>query len=471
MPKQPFRDIESREKIPLAEEIKAVLGIYELTRRLRAKDPNNPEDVDKLPENTSESVGDHIAMTAYLTHYFLPLIDQQGTKLDYERVSDMVLAHDIGHISNFSSVPPIQRTPGQKRDEIIDTAKIFGELPRRNSFNSELFNAYAEYLGQETPEARFVNALNGLETMLYVLSRPPHLRKELVAGKGYAIEDYRERVSTFCREFPPVREFYDRIERLFHRKEYFAPSRVYTNEITRPETMQNIFIQNAPDFGDPSKIDVNDENVRLLRLQSLKRKLRFGQAPKPQDDHHDTVTEHTSALLFLKRYLLGAVKKDFAQQTLSVSRARTNPRILDSREGDETILAHDAPEAITSDTITSMKTEKHAQEEWDAGIDIAYDYAPRAGGFNKMFERRLTKYEEDRERLPFIGNSWFIKGLDMFEAQLYIYDPETRSKLSHMNVMHREDVRKKAEPILQLFPTLKEHFLALEKKFREAGLP
>lgn len=472
MPKQPFRDREEMEKTPLAEEMKAVLGIYELTRRLRAKNPENPKDVDKSPENTSESVGDHIAMTAYHMHYFLPLLEQQGVHLDYERVFDMVLAHDIGHISTLSSVPPIQRTPEQKRDEIINTAKIFGELPRRNGFNRDLFDAYAEYLRQGTTEARFVSAVNGLETMLYVLSRPPHLRKKLVAGRGYAIEDYRERIGTFCREFPSIREFYNRAVRLFHRDGYFAPSRM-SNKIMMPEVMQNIFTQNAPDFGDSSDIDINDENERLLRLQRLKRKLRFEQAPKPQDDHHDTVAEHTSALLFINRYFLPPTKSELAQQqrTQSGLRRPINARALDSREGNETILAHDAPEAITSDVITLNKTEARAQEEWDAGVDIVYDYAPRAGGFNKIFEKRIERYEQDRERAPFIGNSWFVKGLDIFEAQLYIFDPETRDKLSNMRVMSRDEVHVKAEPILRLFPTLREHFDALEQKFREEGLP
>jgi len=472
MPKSPFRDREQYEKTPLAEEMKAVLGMYELTRRLRAKNPDDPKDVDKAPEDIEESVGDHIAMTAYLMHYFLPLLEEQGVTLDYERVSDMILAHDIGHISNMSPVPAIQRTPEQKREEIVGTAKIFGELPRRDGFNRALFDAYAEYIGQETPEARFVNALNGLETMLYVLSRPPQLRKELVAGRGYALEDYRERIAPFCREFPPIREFYDRAERLFHRENYFAPSRVYENNVTRPDTMKNIFIQNGPEFGDLDNIDVNEENDRLLRLQRLKRKLRFGQAPKPHDEHHDTVAEHTSALLFIKRYFLSSTANEVAQEQKQarVRRPRKSTQ-LDSRELNEIILAHDAPEALTSDVITLSKTEARAVEEWDAGGDVEFDYAPRAARFNSKFGDRLEGYELDRTMPPFVGSAWFVKGLDMLEAQLYIFDRETRGKLSHMHVMSRDDVHKKAEPILQLFPTLEEHFDALEQKFREEGLP
>lgn len=447
--------------------------MYELTRRLRAKNPDDPKDVDKSRENTSESVGDHIAMTAYHMHYFLPLLEQQGITLNYERVFDMVLANDLSHISNLPSIPAIQRTSEQKREEVTSTAQIFGELPRRDGFNRALFDAYAEYLGQETPEARFVNALNGLETMLYILSRPAHLRKGLVAGRGYALEDYRERIAPFCREFSPLREFYNRIERLFHKERYFAPSRVYENSIARPDTIQNIFVQNAPDFGDPAHIDTDDENERLLRLQRLKRKLRFGQPTKPEDEHHDTVTEHTSEFLLINRYLLSSTNKELAQQQSKTPRLRGRFRtpVLDLREGNETILAHDAPEGITSDLLTMSKTAARAREEWDAGGDIVYDYAPRAGGFNKVFEKRHDKYELDRDRPPFVGNSWFLKGLDMFEAQLYIFDRETRSKLSHMHVMSRDEVHKKAAPILELFPVLKEHFLALEKKFREEGLP
>ena len=142
--------------------------------------------------------------------------------------------------------------------------------------------------GRETRESRFVRALNGLETVLYVLSRPPQVRQQLVGGKGYAIEDYRDRIEPFCREFPPLEKFYTRIERIFHQRGYFAPSRVYENSIMKPETARNIFASNAPKFVNRVKIDVNSENEKLLQLQRLKRRMRFGQPAKPETEHNDT---------------------------------------------------------------------------------------------------------------------------------------------------------------------------------------
>ncbi len=56
LPPPPFREREDFEKTPLAEEIKAVIGMYKLVDRLRAKDPDDPTDVDKEWSDTNESV-------------------------------------------------------------------------------------------------------------------------------------------------------------------------------------------------------------------------------------------------------------------------------------------------------------------------------------------------------------------------------------------------------------------------------
>lgn len=460
-PKSPFRDREIEEEVPLAEEIKAVLGIFELTRRLRAKVPDNPSDIDKPRENVSESAGDQTAMTAYLMHYFLPLVEKEGVNLKYEKVLDMVLAHNIGEIGHTPPMPGVQQSLNERREEIINTAKLFGELPRRRGFNEELFNAYAEYLGQETRESRFVRALNGLETMMYVLSRPPELRAGLVGGKGYALEDYRERIEPFCREFPPLQKFYTRIERIFHGKKYFAPSRMYNNQVMRPDVARNLFLSSAPSFEKPEKINIKDENERLLRFQRLKRRLRFGQIPKPENEHNDTVPEHISGLLYLQRYFLPAIKADPRQkQKISLS----------LRDANEKILAHDMPEVIKGDVITPLKTERHSRDEWDAAVDIAEELAPRAAGFNERFWDNLQAYEYDRDKNPFIGNSWLVKSLDVFEARLYIFDPDTRGKLSRMQILPADEVRRRTRGALDLFPTVKQHFEALEEQFRQEGI-
>lgn len=460
--KSPFRDRSEEKETPLSEEIKAVLGIFELTRRLRAKVPEDPSDTDKPRENISESAGDQTAMTAYLMHYFLPLIERERVGLNYEKTLDMVLAHNIGDMGGLPLIPGVQQDIEQRHEEIINTAKVFGELPRRNGFNRALFNAYAEYLGQETREARFVRALNGLETMLYVLSRPPQLRAELVGGKGYALEDYRERVEPFCREFPPLQKFYTRIERVFHGKQYFAPSRVYNNRVMRPEVARNLFVSSAPDFGDPSNLEINDENERLLRFQRLKRQLRFGQPSKPEGEHNDTVPEHISSLLLLERYFLQAIKADPRQ---------AGKESLSLNQGTAMVLSHDMSEVIKGDVIAPLKTERHSLAEWDAAVEIATELAPRAAEFNEEFWKSFEQYEFDRDKPPFVGDSWLVKGLDVLEAQLYIFDRETRGKLSRMRVLSREEVRGRFGAVMGLFPVLKEHFDALEQKFRDEGLP
>jgi len=134
-------------------------------------------------------------------------------------------------------------------------------------------------------------------------------------------------------------------------------------------------------------------------------------------------------------------------------------------------LSHDMPEIILGDVISPLKTKKHAVEEWDAAVEIASEYAPRAEDFHEKFWRLLEKYELDRTGAPFIGNSWLVKGLDVLEAQLYIFDKETRGKLEHMRVLSREEVRNRFGAVMHLFPILGKHFDALEQKFIEEKLP
>lgn len=436
--------------------------MFALTGRLRAKVPEDPKDKDKSTDEIQESSGDHIAMSAYLMHYFLPQLEKTGEKLDYDRVLDMVLTEDLGSVANLPPMPGVQKKQEQKREEIVETARIFADLPKRNGFNEQMFNAYAEYLGQESKESRFVRAINGLETMLYVLSRPHERRKEIVAGGGYAIEDYRERIGAYCKEFPPLREFYERAERLLHGKQYFAPSRLYQNQLMRGETARNILESNRPDLGDESTATVASENDGLLLLQRLKRKLRFGQSPKPASEHHDTVAEHISSLLYLVRYFYPALKADKTQKR----REQLSLRLLV-----EMVLAHDMPEALTGDTIAPEKTAKHAREEYDAGVEESIEYAPRQSDFQERFWHALEKYEEDRNRAPFAGNSWLVKSLDVVEAQMYIFDPETRAKTSKLRVRSRKEVHDQWADVLRLFPILDAHYKDLEKRFKAEGLP
>jgi len=466
MPPSPFRKHPilqqgpgTIEQVPLSEEIKAVVGIYELTRRLRAKDPEDPSDIDKSAEDINESLGDHTAMSAYLMHYFLPVLERSGTKLDYGKTLDMVLAHGIGDINNPSK-PGVQKTPEERRQELVTTAKVFGELPRRGGFNRKLFESYAEYLGQETTEARFAHAVNGLETMLYVLSRPAELRAGLVSGKGYALEDYRERILPFCREFPPLFDVYTRVERLFHGKKYFAKSREYQNQIARPEVVQNIFLSNAPDFGDPAEADAESENEGLLELYRLKRQLLFGQEPKPSTEYHDTDAEHIASALLLARYFTPLILADKEQH---------GKKDISLRETVEILLSHDAPEALTGDRISQAKTAEDEQKERFAAKQIGSYYAPRAEDFNIKFLRHFGNYQVNKLGLN-VNSATLAKALDVLEGQFNLLYLKTRETPARMIYMPYEKVDKKSGRFMRMFAIVNQHFEALNQKFKQVGL-
>ncbi len=460
MPPVPFKQrAEGSETITQADEIRAVTGVFELTRRLRAKNPELNEG-DKPLDDITESVGDHIAMVAYLMHYFLPLLERDGVKLNYERTLDMVLSHDIAEASQLPHVMSIKKTAAHKRDEVLNAVQLLSTLPRREGFNADLHIAYGEYIGRDTQEARFVRALNGLETMLYVLSKPDAVRTELVKGMGYSREHYRERIGTYCEEFPALQQFYTRVERLFQINGYFDDKNPQGNGVIKPEELQSLLNSFSPTL-DEREIDADAENTALLRLYSLKRKLHFGQPPKPSTEHRDSDAEHVTLLLFLARYFVPAIQNDPNQK---------NREEISLRDVIELVLAHDAPEAITGDLITQMKTEDTAIAERQAADAIIDIYAPRAEGFNLRFGKRYFEYEMGKAAATTPSNATLMKALDVFEGQCNIYDPRTREKLPGMPMMSAEAVEKKVGAIVRLFPILAEHWDDLAEKFKKEGL-
>ncbi len=462
-PISPHKIRQGQEGTAIPDEIRSMLGVFELTRRLRYKNPDNPVDIDKSRNETTESAGDHIAMVAYLMHYFLPILERKGIKLNYEQVLDMVLTHDIAEATGSPHFIGIRKTVKEKRQEITDSfALINNKLPQRNGFNIAIGNAYSEYFQQKTPEARFVRALNGLETMLYLLSKTDDVRNQMIKENGYTLEDYQRRIGAFCEPYPPLHEFYKRIEHLFRIKNYFAPSAENKENVdVNPEEMASLLSSLAPK-SESRRLNISSENAGLLQLLALKRKLRFGHKPKPINETHDTVAEHTSSLLFLARYFLPALKADRKQK----GRDSLSMRIVA-----ETILAHDIPEAITGDVRIIDKTIKDTEKEESAAEDIAQKYAPRAEGFNELFKKRFEHYEENKQRQNLMHtNLTLVKTLDSLEALFQIFDPATRAKIPLIKILPLDQIKEKIGTYCQLFPIIEQHYEALLSISKEEGL-
>ncbi len=458
--------IEGKERFILDDEIRALTRMYTLSLRRRAKNPEKSADVDKTQEDSNESMGDHIAMSIYLLHYFLPLLEERDVKLDYESTLDMVLAHEIAEVSDRTHVISNQKTPDIQEAEIDAAGIEFSRLPKRNGFNVKMYKAYDEYLGSESSESHFVRAIKGLETMLYIASKPPAVRNTLLKDAGYTIADYRRRIGQFCDEFPPLNEFYSRIERVFIRKGHFAEKSSYKNESMTPEAKRKILSKYASENTlDDSSINIESENEGILRLYVLNRKLRFGKDAKPKNEHFDTDTEHIAGMLFLARYFIPILKSDPAQKRRDD---------LSLREIIEIILAHDAPEALTGDKITGIKTHADTLQEIQAAISIAQDYAPRAGRFNMRFAAAYADYEFSKTPPPggqlTPGNATLAKMIDILQGQFNIIDPQTREKLPLMQYLPHSEVSKKLDAYVALYPASEPYVKNLEVMFKRAEL-
>lgn len=143
-----------------------------------------------------ESVAEHVFALLYLAQYFLPLEDVAG-KLDKARVYEILLFHDFGEIIN-GDIPYHFKTPADEAREIKDAESVFESLPKPlGEFGR---SRWEEYEHRETPEGRFVYALDKIEPVFELLDPitektmrrtkvtfAMHIGKKIKATEGYPV--------------------------------------------------------------------------------------------------------------------------------------------------------------------------------------------------------------------------------------------------------------------------------------------
>ncbi len=459
---------------PLIDELRRLIGNFELTKQLRYRhkdeDPRKNERKRKENHETTESTGDHIAMMGYLTHYFLPILEKEGIKLKYEQIVDMILSHDIADASTEHTVG-IKKDVRVRTAELEATAKVFEEMPQRNGFNQQLRDSFSEYIARDTQEAKFVRALNGLESMMYLMSSTRDECKKMIAGNGYTKADYQNRIGVYCEEFPTLEKVYKLLEKTFIVNGYFSKEAHDRPKVLSVEEERNIFADASAktSLETPDIISVEDENQRISRMYNLKDALRFGH--KIGDDNHpgDSVGEHTGFMFLLARYSLPEIKKGKLENSDSFTLWNLN----------WILLAHDVVENITGDEIVYQHSDERDDREERARGDIVNIFSPRAGGMNKSFNDVTQRYELEKNKVKHEGlpatatPEILIKALDGFEALLHLFDKNKRLKLTEINenrIKHSQKTKEDSRKFFEPFPTLLSHYDALMTKFKEENI-
>jgi len=391
---------------PLEYEVIRLVSGFRLSDVLRYRGVKEDLKLKSIRE-ANESVADHIAMNAYLVHYFLPLIEEKVANLDYQKIMDMVLIKDLPDIIHTHTM---NKTKGkvERMRELEKTALYFNNLPQRNGFNIDMKNAFVQYLNvndeeNSTQEARFVKALNGLESMLYIFSRVSSVRKGMIAGNGFTLADYDNTIGSYCKEFEPLKKVYEYVVQIFKEHDYFAEeSTLKTTDLTPAEEVSVIerILENAGGIkSQQPKIDtdsfIGNENDRLEKLvRSAKNRARFGYLDRQLRDHQgDTNAEHVTGLLIYNRYFLPDIQKMDAF-TLAPG-ADFSLRSMNFR-----FIGHDHTEIVVGgDVVTLVKTSGDKGAEVDAATSIVNCFAPRAGGMDIEYVDKIAKFETWKDKL------------------------------------------------------------------------
>lgn len=170
---------------------------------------------DKEPGDLDQSLSEHVKNMNELAHAFFDHNPELRTRLDFEKITRMIASHDVGELV-------VGDTAETKSVDFKDREKA-GALSilalRDKAFSSNTVEIYEEYEKMESPEARFVKALDLLEGNITIINHEGYDKSKFEKNK--IIDDLRlEEIS------PALLETLRLSVRFIRRKKNDTPSSV-----------------------------------------------------------------------------------------------------------------------------------------------------------------------------------------------------------------------------------------------------
>lgn len=189
-------------------ETKGIQFLYELKHEIRYARKRDVRD--------TESVAEHVYGMMMLLEYFLPLEDTERT-WNHERIRRMALIHDIDEIETGDTIGYL-KTDEDRAREMDSVKRVIGKL---SDVLKETFTVLAEeYEKQETPESRFVKAIDRIEPLFHIYS--PEGRRILNENKT-TFNQSNSLKEKYVRPYPYLDRFNKVISEKMIAEEYFAP--------------------------------------------------------------------------------------------------------------------------------------------------------------------------------------------------------------------------------------------------------
>ena len=182
------------------EEITKLRKLYGLKKVYRANS------VEKRKESSAE----HSWSCLILADYFLNITD---IKLDRLKVYELLMYHDVVEIeAGDTPLHKIEERKDQKEKELKALNKLKHEIPKE--LKAKFVKLVNEFEENKTKEAKFAQAIDKLDAEIHELDYKED-------WKGWTEEFLRKEKEIYFKEFPKIREAFEKITNYLKENGYF----------------------------------------------------------------------------------------------------------------------------------------------------------------------------------------------------------------------------------------------------------
>ena len=151
-------------------------------------------------EDDTESVAEHLYGMQLLAQYFLPLEDS-AQNLNRARVYELITVHDFDEIETGDYLSYI-KDESHKSESEAAIPKVLAQIPEH--LTEALTQLMDEYEAQDTPESRFVKAIDKIEPLIQVYTEKG---KIICHRNKCTAEDSLRIKSKYIEPFPYIKTF------------------------------------------------------------------------------------------------------------------------------------------------------------------------------------------------------------------------------------------------------------------------
>ena len=162
----------------------------------------------------AESVAEHIYGLHILALYFLPLEDPKEA-WDRTRIFELITIHDIDEIETGDTIGYL-KTDANRAAEADSMRAVLSRAPAH--MQTHLGRLVDEYEAQETPEARFVKALDRFEPLIHLYNE--NGRKTMQRNQT-TLEHSRQLKQAYVAPYPYLKHFTEILQSVMVEEGYF----------------------------------------------------------------------------------------------------------------------------------------------------------------------------------------------------------------------------------------------------------